>query len=143
MEVIVKKGKEKHPDHPSRDPLRKKMEEQGEHRLKAGKLKFDNEGDKKDYERRVAANPHNVMGFPAYYPPQTIAPSHGIGEGKPAEVLPCGHRWVIMRILPSGEKRYGCHYGGDFPAEALQPGFQSVVEWTCRHPIHHQKEGQS
>ena len=140
MQAIVKPGKEKHPDHPSRDPLRKKMEAQGESRLRRGKLKFENEAEKRDYMRQVNSNPHNVPGYPPFYPPAKVPPSHGFGDGKPTEMLPCGHRWTTMSINTRGEKRLRCRYGGDFPAEVIRPDFKDTIEINCNHPITDRKE---
>jgi len=72
MEVIVKKSKEKvDPRHPeSTDPTHRAAAERAQKHL--GKLKFESEGQKRDYERSVKANPGNVMGAPAFFPPLSI-----------------------------------------------------------------------
>jgi len=67
--VVVKESSHKI-DHPSRDPNRHISERAAKKRLKS--MKFESEGEKRDYEKRVAANPFNIYGNPALYPPISI-----------------------------------------------------------------------
>lgn len=72
MEFIVKQSKEKvDPRHPeSTDPTHRAAAEKAHRNL--GKMKFESEGQRRDYERSVKANPGNVMGAPAFFPPLAI-----------------------------------------------------------------------
>lgn len=73
-EIIIKKPKRKI-KHPTDDPMYKKRQTIAEKNIKEGKLPFNSELERKDYERRVNANPNNVFGYPALYPPQTLSSS--------------------------------------------------------------------
>lgn len=35
-------------------------------------MKFENEGQRQDYERQVKANPNNIPGLPVFYPPEKL-----------------------------------------------------------------------
>lgn len=54
------------------DPNYEERVRKGKLRMANGDLKFNNEADKRDYERRVASNPNNVPGLPAFFPPLTL-----------------------------------------------------------------------
>jgi hypothetical protein len=69
-DFFFKTPAEKMPDHPSRDPERAKAEEKGKSRL--AKMKFADEGEKRQYEKAVEANPNNVMGLPPFFPALAI-----------------------------------------------------------------------
>jgi len=70
MEVVIKSGNGIKVDHPERHPDYRRLVKKAE-KLKH-KLKFESEGERRDYERAVRANPHNIPGFPAFYPPESI-----------------------------------------------------------------------
>jgi hypothetical protein len=44
----------------------------GEKRLATGKMSFESEGQRRDYMRSVSANPNNVPGLPAFFPPEQV-----------------------------------------------------------------------
>lgn len=69
MEVIIKAPEQKIVD-PSRDPDYKAAVKAGEERAKT--MKFESDSQKRDYERRIAANPNNVYGLPDFYPAKTL-----------------------------------------------------------------------
>ena len=70
-QIIIKKEKprfdqkrpESHPDY-------KKALKVGEQR--ASKLKFESEGEKRDYEKAVKSNPNTIYGLPNFFPPMQI-----------------------------------------------------------------------
>jgi hypothetical protein len=70
--VHIKKEKEREIRHPSDDPTYKERVYKGQVRIANGDLKFHNEGDRQEYEKRVASNPNNVPGLPAFFPPLQI-----------------------------------------------------------------------
>lgn len=59
-------------DHPERHPDYARVKAVGEKNMREGKLKFENEAQKRDYMRAVDSNPNNVPGIPAFYPPVQI-----------------------------------------------------------------------
>ncbi len=71
MEIFVKKGQMRIDD-PRRHPSYERDRRKGEQLWKAGKMKFENEAQKRDYLKRVNANPANVVGIPAFAPPLEI-----------------------------------------------------------------------
>jgi hypothetical protein len=64
--VHMKESKPRKIKHASDDPLRAKKEAVGAKNYP--KMKFENEAERRDYEKRVASNPMNVKGRPAFYP---------------------------------------------------------------------------
>lgn len=108
--IIIKEG-EKKIDHPSRDPGYRKAVAK---RKKYGdRVKFDTEAERRDYEKRVNASQYNVMGRPAFFPPDHIRNSSGFGSGSMTEELPCGHRWRRMAIR-DGSEIFICRHGHEF-----------------------------
>jgi hypothetical protein len=72
-EIIVKNPTRKI-THPTDDPMWERKKKIAEKNIKAGKLKFENEADERDYRRRVNASKFNVYGTPAFYPSDKIKP---------------------------------------------------------------------
>jgi len=89
--IVIKEAPEKEIKHPNDDPNRAVTLAAAEKRIKAGQLKFENEADERDYRSRVASNPMNQFGLPAFFPPQVFK-SVGFGEGTFNKLLPCGHK---------------------------------------------------
>ena|SRR5689334_5872 len=56
--------------HAHDDPERKRAEKAAKSRIPT--LKFESEGARKDYERRIRSNEHNVYGLPEFFPPEVI-----------------------------------------------------------------------
>lgn len=69
---IIKQSPARKIKHPSDDPNHAKSVAIGQRNLQTGKMKFESEAEKRDYEKRVRANDFNVMGRPAWYPAQQI-----------------------------------------------------------------------
>ena len=97
----------------------------------AKKLKFANRGEEDQYNKAVAANPNNIYGLPAFYPPLQIAPSHGFGEGKPAEILPCGHPWCRVKVNDRFKLIYSCRQGHEYYKKPLWGGPQGETVWSA------------
>ena len=77
MNIIVREGRQRMPD-PSRDPDRKRAEAKGKQQL--AKMKFENDAQRRDYEKAVKANEQNVLGLPNFFPPTVIKSSFsGVG----------------------------------------------------------------
>jgi hypothetical protein len=74
---------------PSRDPERKMAEAKGKQQL--AKMKFENDAQRRDYEKSVKANDQNVMGIPPFFPP-TVIRSSGFFSLK-RDCQKQGHRW--------------------------------------------------
>ena len=70
--TFVNQGRPREIRHPSDDPNYAERVYKGKVRIANGDLKFANEGDRKDYERRVASNKNNVPGLPAFFPPEVL-----------------------------------------------------------------------
>ena len=70
---MIKESVKKHPDHPSRDPLRSHKEALGREWYKD--MKFANEGARQDYLNMVKSNDFNVLGLPAFYPATEVKAS--------------------------------------------------------------------
>ena len=98
MEIFVKKGQQRIDD-PRRHPSYEHDRRKGEQLWKAGKMKFENEAQKRDYLKRVAANPVNVPGIPAFAPPLEIKSYISIPteEDKPMSVQEM-HEMVKERV---------------------------------------------
>lgn len=60
------------PKFPASDPNWEKSIQHGKSRLKRIEGKFENEAQRRDYDRAVASNPNNVPGLPPVYPPDKI-----------------------------------------------------------------------
>lgn len=71
MDIFVKPSRHRiDPKHPeSTDPRWGAAYKKGQERIKDGKLKFENEAQKRDYERAISKNPSNVPGMPNFFPP--------------------------------------------------------------------------
>ena len=41
-------------------------------KIRGPQMKFENEAQKRDYMKAVAANPNNIPGLPTFYPPESI-----------------------------------------------------------------------
>jgi len=85
------KTQEREIHHPNDDPNRASMVKKGLERWKRGDMKFENPLEEREYLQSVASNPHNVLGYPAWYPPEKI-----VSFGKFTEKHDCtkwGHRW--------------------------------------------------
>lgn len=74
------------------------------------KLKFETEGQKRDYLREVAKNPNNVPGLPIFYPPQSLGVFSGfLGiDVEKKDILPCGEKWIHASYSDKGEGTYKC-----------------------------------
>ena len=70
MNIHVKSGGPSRIDHPERDPNYRRAVEVGRENMKS--MKFDSEGQRRDYERAINANPNNVYGTPEFFPPVQI-----------------------------------------------------------------------
>lgn len=113
---VIRESKHKvDPRHPeSTDPSYERARRLGEQRIKDGKLTFENKGEEESYWKAVKSNPANVPGLPPFAPPLNTLPKiAGIGDGKPTEMLPCGHRWNHMAINDRGTF-YRCKFGHEF-----------------------------
>lgn len=71
MNIIVRKSRAR-VDHPERHPGYSAAVEAGRRNLATGRMKFENEAEKRDYMRAVRSNPNNVPGLPTFYPPEQI-----------------------------------------------------------------------
>jgi hypothetical protein len=109
--IIKKSERRVDPKDPKTNPAYAKMLEKAE--VAKHHLKFENEAEQRDYERDIKSNPNNVYGLPAFYPAEKIKPQCGIGEGKPTEMLPCGHQWRTMGIR-GNEIFYRCAHGHEY-----------------------------
>ena len=70
-EIFVRPSRQKlDPRDPKSDPNYKQALKAGEKR--APDMKFESEGERRDYERAVKSNPHNVYGLGSYFPPLRI-----------------------------------------------------------------------
>lgn len=71
MEIIVKSSRQRvDPKAPHTNPDYQMALSKG--KIAARDLKFESEGDRRDYERAVKANPNNVYGLPPFFPPEKI-----------------------------------------------------------------------
>lgn len=61
-------------DHPSRDPGHERAVKVGKERLK--RMTFESEAQKRDYMRKVEANPFNVPGLPELFPAPEVRSRH-------------------------------------------------------------------
>lgn len=88
MEIFVKKGQQRIDD-PRRHPDYEMARRKGEKRWKEGKMKFENEAQKRDYLKQVEGNPANVIGLPAFAPNLEIKSyiSFPEQEDKPMSVM--------------------------------------------------------
>jgi hypothetical protein len=112
MELIIKQPERRiDPKDPKTNPAHIKMLEKAD--IAKQHLKFENDAEQRDYERDIKSNPNNVYGMPAFYPPEKIKPSSGIGEGRPTETLPCGHQWRTMGIR-GNLIFYRCNHGHEY-----------------------------
>jgi len=111
MEVIVGKNSPSKIDHHSRNPNREKWHKAAERRIAKGKLKFENDAERRDYEKAVKSNSNNVMGLPTFFPPAQMPVVAGFGDGKPTEALPCGDKWVKAVYHDNGTKTLICKNG--------------------------------
>jgi hypothetical protein len=118
MEFIIKEHKHKiDPKHPeSTDPSYAKDWAKGQENLRNGRMKFENDAERRDYEKKCQSNPANIPGCPAFAPPLQITPSHGFGEGCKTETLPCGKRWKRMAVR-KGEIIYMCSDGHEYNSQ--------------------------
>jgi len=109
LEAITPKPKQKvDPKNPASHPDWAKAVKKGEENLP--KMKFESEGQKRDYLREVAKNPNNVPGLPIFYPPQglgTFSGYSGIDTVK-RDMLPCGKRWMKASYDGDGKGTYKC-----------------------------------
>jgi hypothetical protein len=69
---IIKDSPARKIKHPTDNPMWDRKKRVAEKRIKEKKLSFENDADERDYKRRVNANPHNIYGMPAWYPPETL-----------------------------------------------------------------------
>lgn len=109
---IVKPGQQKEEFH--RTKKWEKGARIGKRRLEKGQFKFENEAQKRDYDRAVSANPNNAPGMPVFFPPLLLWGT-GIGEGQPCELLPCGHPWRTKKYDVKGQCTVACKYGHQYP----------------------------
>jgi len=74
------------------------------------KMKFESEGQKKDYLKAVATNRNNVPGLPAFFPPESLGTFTGFGgiDVVKKDMLPCGKKWVHAVYQDNGEGTYKC-----------------------------------
>ncbi len=73
MEVYIKKGVTRvDPRRPETHPGYKDAVKYGRENLPH--MRFENGAERRDYMKAVAANPNNVAGIPAFYPPLHMAP---------------------------------------------------------------------
>lgn len=88
MEIFVKKGQQRIDD-PRRHPDYEKARRKGEQSWKQGKMKFENEAQKRDYLKQVESNPVNVIGLPCFAPPLELKSyiSFPEQEDKPMSVM--------------------------------------------------------
>lgn len=116
MEIAVKKSEPKvDPKTPESHPGYKAAAA----KAKAGmeKMKFESEGQKKDYLRAVARNPNNIPGLPVFYPPLSMgvfSGFSGINVEEKMDMLPCGKVWSKATYGENGTnyKCQGCQCSG-------------------------------
>jgi len=72
MDFHMKSGPQRM-DHPSRDPGYQRAVRKGQQKLRT--MKFESEGQKRDYYRAVAGNENNVPGLPPFFPPTRVRSS--------------------------------------------------------------------
>lgn len=118
MEIFIKKGQTRIDD-PRRHPDYEKARKKGEQLWKAGKMKFENEAQKRDYLKRVASNEGNVLGIPAFFPPTQIK-SFIYTPLKSEDTMdnqishkPCGHPWVAANYKDNYIV-YRCEHGHEW-----------------------------
>jgi hypothetical protein len=70
------------------DPLRRRKEAVGKANLPKMLSKMENDAERSDYMNRVKANPLNVVGRPAWYPPVELRSS--LSEMRAARACECG-----------------------------------------------------
>ena len=70
--ISVKQSKGREIHHPSEDTNYAERVAKGKLRIARGDLQFQNDAERRDYEKRVASNPNNVPGMPAFFPPLKI-----------------------------------------------------------------------
>jgi hypothetical protein len=58
--------------HPNDDPNRQRFLSVAKRRVETGQVKFESEGQRMDYERRVNSNPNNIYGLPEFFPPEVL-----------------------------------------------------------------------
>ena len=101
MNIHVKSGGPSRIDHPERDPNYRRAVEVGQENMKS--MKFESEGQRRDYERAINANPNNVYGTPEFFPPVQIK-MHLEGFGlKRTEDLTDEEREEKLREKMNGE----------------------------------------
>lgn len=93
-EIIVKESVRKaNPSDPTSYEFGAKgfreWQELGAKRMREGKVTFENDAERRDYERAVNSNPNNVMGCPTFFPPLKIKSICGIAH----DCEKSGHRW--------------------------------------------------
>jgi hypothetical protein len=71
MDIHVKKSTDR-VDDPRRHPTYERDRKIGERNLREGKMKFENDAQRRDYFKAVESNPLNVAGIPAFAPPLQI-----------------------------------------------------------------------
>jgi len=111
--VHIKKEKEREIRHPSDDPNYAERVEKGKVRIANGDMKFANEGDRMDYEKRVASNPMNTYGLPAFFPPLTLKQ---MPVTYPARKCMVVTKWDYSHLAPRIETVCGgcCTRAGNF-----------------------------
>lgn len=72
------------------------------------------EKEKAEAVQRWEENPKNEPGAPDFFPKVGLKSFGGIGEGKPAELLECGH-YVKKYIYSEAGMFKQCKYGHRFP----------------------------
>jgi hypothetical protein len=69
---IIKPSPARKIKYPTDDPSWQKKQKVAAKRIKEGKMKFASESEERDYLKRVSSNKMNVVGIPAWYPPETL-----------------------------------------------------------------------
>lgn len=88
---FVNKPRHTNPNDPTDHPGYKEMMSKAPERM--AKMSFENDAEKRDYMKRVNANPNNVPGLPAFFPATKIASFLNSTGGDAAYVCDfCGFR---------------------------------------------------
>ena len=68
--IIMKESQRRDPKDPRSNPNYERAVAAGKQRLKT--MQFENEAQRRDYEKSIASNPNNVMGLPNFFPPEQL-----------------------------------------------------------------------
>lgn len=118
-------GRKVDPKDPKTSPGWSQAVEAGRARLP--NMKFESEGQRRDYEKAVSANPNNVMGLPPFYPPQQLRMFYTMPEKSKEQLDAERKKREIFAIRELTSRK----------TELFCPSCQKVTTWGIVQPEYH------